>query len=82
MTDRDTAHVIAALAALLLCAHAGGYLFSRYGQPQVIGEILGGLMLGPTVLGRRSPRATTGSSPATARPPRAVDGGPAGAADS
>jgi Kef-type K+ transport system membrane component KefB len=57
VTDRDTAHVIAALAALLLCAHAGGYLFARYRQPQVIGEILGGLVLGPTVLGRLWPAA-------------------------
>jgi Kef-type K+ transport system membrane component KefB len=57
MTDRDSAHVIAALAALLISAHAFGYLFARARQPQVIGEIIGGLVLGPTVLARLWPSA-------------------------
>ena len=56
-TDRDTAHVIAALAALLLCAHAGGYLFARYRQPPVIGEILGGLRAGADRARRHLARA-------------------------
>ncbi len=45
------AHLLAALALLLVAAHAGGHLFRRLRQPEVIGEILGGLLLGPTVLG-------------------------------
>lgn len=51
------AHVLLALIALLVAAHLGGYLFARMRQPQVIGEILGGLMLGPTVLGEIAPDA-------------------------
>jgi Kef-type K+ transport system membrane component KefB len=40
---------------LLTFAHAFGYLFGRLRQPRVIGEILGGLLLGPTVLGALAP---------------------------
>ena len=51
-TDRDTAHVLAALFVLLISAHTCGYLFARFRQPPVIGEILGGILLGPTLLDR------------------------------
>jgi Kef-type K+ transport system membrane component KefB len=36
-----------------------GRLFARFRQPPVIGEILGGLLLGPTVLGQLLPRTET-----------------------
>ncbi|MEV6953734.1 cation:proton antiporter [Streptomyces sp. NPDC051183] len=49
--------MLLALIALLVAAHLGGYLFARIRQPQVIGEILGGLLLGPTVLGQIAPDA-------------------------
>ncbi len=51
LSTEQTAHVLAALAALLVFSHGFGYLFAHYRQPRVIGEILGGLLLGPTVLG-------------------------------
>ena len=51
LTDADIAHILLALVCLLLAAHACGYLFARLRQPPVIGEILGGLLLGPTVFG-------------------------------
>ena len=51
----EVTHILLALIALLVAAHGGGYLFRRIRQPQVIGEILGGLMLGPTVLGQFAP---------------------------
>ena len=57
ITDRDTAHLLFALALLLISAHTFGYLFARMRQPQVIGEIVGGLVLGPTLLGRIWPEA-------------------------
>jgi Kef-type K+ transport system membrane component KefB len=47
----DIAHLLLSLSALLSAAHGLGYLFRRYKQPPVIGEILGGLLLGPTCLG-------------------------------
>lgn len=50
------AHILAALALVLLFAHLGGGLFAALRQPPVIGEILGGLVLGPTVIGLASPR--------------------------
>lgn len=38
------------LILLLGLAHLFGYLFNRLGAPRVVGEILGGLILGPTLL--------------------------------
>ena len=54
-TTSDTAHVLLALAILLTTAHGFGHLFARLHQPRVVGEILGGLVLGPTVLGAVAP---------------------------
>ena len=52
------ANVLLALAAITLLARFMGGLFRRYlRQPPVIGEILGGIMLGPSVLGAISPAA-------------------------
>ncbi|HEX5197762.1 MAG TPA: cation:proton antiporter [Gaiellales bacterium] len=65
----DLAHTLIALAAILLCAHGMGSLFVRFRQPRAIGEVLGGLLLGATVLGWLSPSAqawifpTGGSTP-------------------
>lgn len=39
-----------AAAIILIAAKAGGYLSVRLGQPAVLGELLVGLILGPTVL--------------------------------
>jgi Kef-type K+ transport system membrane component KefB len=49
LTTADIAHILLALALLLISAHAGGSVFARFRQPRVIGEILGGLLLGPTL---------------------------------
>lgn len=51
----DLAHILCALSLLLCAAHGFGYLFKRLRQPPVIGEIVGGLLLGPTVLGHFLP---------------------------
>jgi Kef-type K+ transport system membrane component KefB len=45
------------IVLLLLLSHTCGYLFERFRLPRVIGEILGGLLLGPTVLGYFIPDA-------------------------
>lgn len=47
-----------ALGVLLGFARASGELTRRLGQPVVLGEILAGLVLGPTVLGRVAPEVT------------------------
>jgi len=44
-----------AILLILFCAQALGMLFSRLHIPKVIGEIMGGLLLGPTFLGYFSP---------------------------
>ena len=44
-----------ALALLVIAGRAAGELFQRIGQPAVMGQLLAGLILGPTVLGRLAP---------------------------
>jgi Kef-type K+ transport system membrane component KefB len=57
LTTSDFASLLLALAALLVASHACGTLFARFRQPPVIGEIMGGLLLGPTVFGALLPDA-------------------------
>ena len=54
-TDVDLARLLVALAVLLIAAHGCGSLFARLGQPPAIGEILGGILLGPTLLAAVAP---------------------------
>lgn len=49
------ARLLLALAVLLIFAHGAGYAFARLHQPRVVGEIAGGLLLGPTVFGAAFP---------------------------
>ena len=44
-------YVFLDLAAVVVVARIMGRLFVRIGQPAVVGEIVGGLLLGPTALG-------------------------------
>jgi Kef-type K+ transport system membrane component KefB len=53
----DMVRLLAALAVLLLGARVLGELARRLGQAPVLGEILAGIALGPTVLGRAAPGA-------------------------
>lgn len=50
-------HVLIALAAIIIAGNLVGYLFRYFGQPQVMGEMVAGIMLGPSLLGRISPEA-------------------------
>lgn len=47
--------LLLAIAAVLLTALVCGALAQRVGQAKVIGEIVGGILLGPSVLGRMAP---------------------------
>ncbi len=51
MNDSELARFFLSLVLLLSAALAGGYLFERFKLPRVIGEIVGGIILGPSVLG-------------------------------
>ncbi|MDM4721532.1 cation:proton antiporter [Micromonospora sp. WMMA1363] len=57
MASAELFEVVVGLVSLLLAAHLVGRLFARFRQPSVVGEILGGLLLGPTVLGQLAPDA-------------------------
>jgi Kef-type K+ transport system membrane component KefB len=46
-----TLQFILAIGVLILCARLGGALSRRLNQPAVLGELLAGVLLGPTVLG-------------------------------
>ncbi|MCK6624906.1 MAG: cation:proton antiporter [Anaerolineae bacterium] len=39
------------IAVIILCARLLGFLFGKFGQPAVIGEIIAGIVLGPSLLG-------------------------------
>jgi len=55
MTQTDWTVLSLHLAAMLATAVALGSLARRLGIPAVVGEIAGGLVLGPTMLGRLAP---------------------------
>jgi Kef-type K+ transport system membrane component KefB/mannitol/fructose-specific phosphotransferase system IIA component (Ntr-type) len=57
VTDHDVLVFLLALAALLASARLLGELGRAVGLPLVAGEIVSGILLGPTVLGRVAPRA-------------------------
>jgi Kef-type K+ transport system membrane component KefB len=48
-------HLLLALAAVIVIGRALGSLLQSVGQPPVIGEVLGGIALGPSLLGRIAP---------------------------
>src|SRR5262249_9333723 len=61
-------HVLLALAAVVGAGRLLGALLRTIGQPPVIGEGLGGIMLGPSLLGRLAPDASAYILPASVAP--------------
>jgi Kef-type K+ transport system membrane component KefB len=61
-------HILLALAVVIAVARAGGMLFRMLRQPAVVGEIVEGIMLGPSVLGRVWPGAVEYLLPPTVAP--------------
>ena len=57
LTTAELTRIFLVLVVLLFSAHTLGYLFQRIRLPRVVGEIGGGLLLGPTVLGFFAPDA-------------------------
>lgn len=63
-----TSQIFIQLIVILLIVQVFGYLCQRIGQPRVIGEILAGLALGPTLLGVILPRVEVAIFPVSAFP--------------
>jgi len=53
----DLLHVLLALVVVIATARAMGWVFRLANQPPVVGEILAGIVLGPSLLGRLLPGA-------------------------
>jgi Kef-type K+ transport system membrane component KefB len=53
--EGDIAAVLLDLFTILLAAKLGDELFRRLGQPAIVGEILAGVLIGPSVLGWVAP---------------------------
>ncbi|MCA9212123.1 MAG: cation:proton antiporter [Planctomycetales bacterium] len=54
------------LAVIIAAARVGAWLLGLVGQPQVVGEIVAGLVLGPSLLGRFAPEVMDALFPADA----------------
>jgi Kef-type K+ transport system membrane component KefB len=61
-------HVLLALVVVIVAARLCGALCARIHQPPVIGEVIAGIVLGPSLLGRVSPAAMQYLLPASVAP--------------
>lgn len=61
-------HVLLALVVVIVAARVCGALCKRIHQPPVIGEVIAGILLGPSLLGRISPPAMTYLLPPSVAP--------------
>jgi Kef-type K+ transport system membrane component KefB len=60
--------IFAELAVIMASAQGAGWLAKRYlGQPRVVGEMIAGVVLGPSILGQIAPGLQTALFPADAR---------------
>jgi Kef-type K+ transport system membrane component KefB len=65
---------LAQIVALLVCARLMGEAMLRIGQPAVIGQLVGGLLLGPSILGAFSPELQHALFPGNPEQKAMVDG--------
>jgi Kef-type K+ transport system membrane component KefB len=61
-------HLLIALVAILAASRICGALFVRLGQPKVLGEVVAGIALGPSLLGAIAPNATAALFPQATLP--------------
>jgi Kef-type K+ transport system membrane component KefB len=66
--DFIVSHVTAALALIILLSYAVGQLCRRIRQPEVIGQLIAGIALGPSLLGRLDPGVLHALFPAAVVP--------------
>ncbi len=72
MSSALTINVLLALATVIVTGRLLGTALSRIGQPPVIGEVLAGILLGPSLLGHLSPALEARLFPDTVTPALAV----------
>lgn len=63
-------HVIATLAAVIGFGYVLGRVFRFFGQPPVIGEVVAGILLGPSLLGTVAPDWMSALIPSAAMDPK------------
>jgi Kef-type K+ transport system membrane component KefB len=56
-------HLVLQIAVILVAARLVGFLFQKINQPQVMGEMVAGIVLGPSVLGWLSPALSSALFP-------------------
>ena len=67
-TDAIVTHVMAAIAVVITAAYIVGILFRKLRQPEVIGQLFAGVVLGPSLLGRVAGGAERAIFPAAIAP--------------
>ena len=65
MIHPDVILFLLQLAVMLAVAVTGGQIMRRFHQPAVLGELIGQILLGPTVLGTLAPGLSAWLFPAT-----------------
>jgi Kef-type K+ transport system membrane component KefB len=68
VTPNALLHVLLALTAVIVTGRFFGWLLHSVGQPAVMGEILGGIALGPSLLGRLAPELYAAILPSAVAP--------------
>ncbi len=67
-TDHTLARVLVALLVILVAARGMGALFRHWRQPPVVGEMIAGLLLGPSLLGHFAPGLSAALLPTSVAP--------------
>src|SRR6202522_4050941 len=73
LAPHDIMHLFIALAVLLGAAKLAGELMQKLDQPSVLGEIMAGILLGPTLLGHFKPQLYAFIFPSTGNLPIALE---------
>ncbi|WP_051796353.1 cation:proton antiporter [Streptomyces sp. NRRL S-87] len=68
LTLDTTGHFFLGAAVVLALSHLAGTLCTRLGQPRVMGEVIAGIALGPSLLGSVAPGATAWLFPSSILP--------------
>jgi Kef-type K+ transport system membrane component KefB len=66
--DNPLLHVLVALLVIIAASRLVGAIFRYFHQPSVIGEVLAGILLGPSLLGRIAPAVSASVFPPSVTP--------------